>query len=462
MTLLENYNYIQVVINDDDIKSIEKWKPILFTVAHKRPSVIRYTRKSMENQEWMVSALTHPSIEQLKQNSKFDLVILEYFYNDFNIGIAAHFRCPSILITSHAMFPSLGNMIGNPSAAAFVQSRHVANDDRWKRMTFLQRVMNHLTLAIEQILVAAHDYFYNQAYYADTFPSHKGYAPYEEAKRNVSMVFVSSHFSQNGPLLSFPAVREISGIHIPNVVNALPRELQEWFDASDEDVIYMSFGSFVNSTDMGAEKRNAFVSVFKRLRQWRILWKWDADHLANCSENIRISKWLPQLDILAHPKVKLFISHGGLGGLSEARYRGVPVLGIPLFGDQTENVESIVTEGWAKKLIFSSLTEENFEEVLRDILTNEEYQVKAKEASQLYRDRPMHPLDEALYWVEYVLRHSGAKHIQSQAVHLNWLQYHSLDVFGFLFLLVLIVWNTLRHCLRKKSAIIRNEKKKIS
>lgn len=43
-------------------------------------------------------------------------------------------------------------------------------------------------------------------------------------------------------------------------------------------------------------------------------------------------------------------------------------------------------------------------------------------------DRPLNPLDTAVYWVEYVLRHAGAPHLQSAAVHLSWFQRSLLDV----------------------------------
>lgn len=61
---------------------------------------------------------------------------------------------------------------------------------------------------------------------------------------------------------------------------------------------------------------------------------------------------------VAHPNVKLFISHGGLGSIMESKYYGVPVLVIPFFGDQPSNAEMAAEEGWALKLDFMSLTED--------------------------------------------------------------------------------------------------------
>lgn len=150
-----------------------------------------------------------------------------------------------------------------------------------------------------------------------------------------------------------------------------------------------------------------------------------------------VEKWMPQDDVLAHPNVKLFISHCGKGGISEARYHGVPILGIPVFADQPSNLESIVAEGWAVALNYATLSEATFEAGLTDALTNKSYGQVVNEAALLYRDRPEHPLDTAVYWTEYVMRHKGAKHMQSQAVDLYWFQYHSLDVIG---TLLVAIW----------------------
>lgn len=40
--------------------------------------------------------------------------------------------------------------------------------------------------------------------------------------------------------------------------------------------------------------------------------------------------------------------------------------------------------------------------------------------------------ETAAYWVEYVIRHRGAPHLQYPGVHLNFWQRNSLDVIAFL------------------------------
>lgn len=182
---------------------------------------------------------------------------------------------------------------------------------------------------------------------------------------------------------------------------------------------------------MSVDKRDAILRVFGKLKQ-KILWKWEDNRLPDRPDNVIISKWLPQSRILSHPNVRLFISHCGLSSVNEAMYYGVPVLGMPIFGDQSTNCRTIENDGWARVLPFSELTESSFQASLQDMLSNGTIFDIVRSTSTLYRDRPQSAMDTAVYWVEYVIRHDGAKHMQSPGVHLNYMQYHSLDVIGFI------------------------------
>jgi glucuronosyltransferase len=51
-----------------------------------------------------------------------------------------------------------------------------------------------------------------------------------------------------------------------------------------------------------------------------------------------------------------------------------------------------------------------------------------KRLSAVLNDQPQTPLERAVYWTEYVIRHKGARHLRSAAVDLSWYQYLLLDV----------------------------------
>ncbi len=57
--------------------------------------------------------------------------------------------------------------------------------------------------------------------------------------------------------------------------------------------------------------------------------------------NIKFVDWAPQNDILAHPAVKLFVTQSGINSLYEAAYNAVPMVSVPIIGDQINNAAKV-------------------------------------------------------------------------------------------------------------------------
>lgn len=74
--------------------------------------------------------------------------------------------------------------------------------------------------------------------------------------------------------------------------------------------------------------------------------------------------------ILAHPNVKGFMTHGGLLGLSEGIYCGVPMVVTPMYGDQGHNAAAAAARGAAIILQYEDITEESLGNALNEILNN--------------------------------------------------------------------------------------------
>ena len=71
-----------------------------------------------------------------------------------------------------------------------------------------------------------------------------------------------------------------------------------------------------------------------------------------------------------HPKARLFITHGGLMGLTEAVYSEVPVVGIPLYGDQPANLAAVEAAGIGLKLSFHNITTQSVDYVVNTVLND--------------------------------------------------------------------------------------------
>lgn len=115
-------------------------------------------------------------------------------------------------------------------------------------------------------------------------------------------------------------------------------EVSEWLSAQ-KSVVYMGFGTITRLT---REQVAAFVQVARRLdgEGHQVLWKLPREQqellppAEELPENLRIESWVPsQLDVLAHPNVKVFFTHAGGNGYHEGLYFGKPLVVRPLWVD---------------------------------------------------------------------------------------------------------------------------------
>ncbi|XP_065219038.1 UDP-glycosyltransferase UGT5-like isoform X40 [Planococcus citri] len=385
-----------------------------------------------------------PFMELLNSDEKYDAVLTETFITDVTTAFASKFDAPLITVIPNVMLPWLSSRMGNPDNPAYVPN---IISGYLEKMSFLERTWNTvlyvLSNTLYKYLTTRNDNEIVQKYF-------KSVPPMEDIIGNTSLLFTASNSVINGPIPLVPGVVDIGGIHI-KPAKSLPKNIEKFINESKHGVVYFCMGSLLRGETFPPEKREAFLYAFSKIPQ-RVLWKWEGDVLPGKSDNIMISKWMPQRDILAHPNVKLFISHGGLLGTSEAVYEGVPVLGIPIFGDQRTNIKSLEANGAGELLDYNEISKEVVLEKIQRLLNDPKYKENAKLLSDRYRDRPMSPLDTAVYWTEYVIRHKGAPHLRTAAADMPWYQYLLLDVIAFIVAVLvaglLIIYYTTKFILR--------------
>ncbi|XP_020768906.2 UDP-glucuronosyltransferase 2A2 isoform X2 [Odocoileus virginianus] len=164
----------------------------------------------------------------------------------------------------------------------------------------------------------------------------------------------------------------------------------------------------------------------------KVLWRYKGKKPSTLGANTRLYDWIPQNDLLGHPKAKAFITHGGTNGIYEAIYHGVPMVGVPMFADQPDNIAHMKAKGAAVEVNINTMTSADLLNALRTVINEPSYKENAMRLKRIHHDQPVKPLDRAVFWIEFVMRHKGAKHLRPAAHDLTWYQYHSLDVIGFL------------------------------
>lgn len=60
--------------------------------------------------------------------------------------------------------------------------------------------------------------------------------------------------------------------------------------------------------------------------------------------------------------------------------------------------------------------------------------------SEIFRDRPVKATDEVSYWVDYVLRYRGARHLRTVGADMIWLEYFNVDTALVFFLIGLVLF----------------------
>uniref|UniRef100_A0A3P9ID01 UDP-glucuronosyltransferase n=1 Tax=Oryzias latipes TaxID=8090 RepID=A0A3P9ID01_ORYLA len=234
-----------------------------------------------------------------------------------------------------------------------------------------------------------------------------------------------SDFVFDFPRPTMPNVVYISGFQC-KPAEPLPADLENFVQSSGEHgVIIMSLGALVN--ELPNDITDEIATVFSKMPQ-KVIWRHKGDRPSTLGDNTLIVDWMPQKDLLGHPQVKVFVAHGGTNGVQEAIYHGVPVLGIPLFFDQYDNLLRLQERGAGKIIEIVDLNGRTFEEGLKEVLHNSSYRQNIQRLSRLHKDKPMSPMDQAIFWIEYVIRHKGARHLISEAYKMPWYSYHSLDV----------------------------------
>ncbi|KAK7079985.1 hypothetical protein SK128_025299 [Halocaridina rubra] len=254
-------------------------------------------------------------------------------------------------------------------------------------------------------------------------------APLLDIERNQSLSFINSHFSIDLQVPLLPSQIQIGAIHC-KPSRPLNKELTSWIEGAGEyGVVYVSLGSMAQGSTMPVQYRELFVSAFAKLKQ-RVIWKYEGA-VPGVSHNVLVRRWLPQQDILAHPKVKVFVSHGGLLSLQESLYHVTPMVALPIFGDQERVSGHLHNKGFGKWLQWEDLTIDILLQAIYDVTNNTRYIENVNKASKLMRDEPLTAKEKAVFWTEYVIKHGGATHLRSPAADLTWAEYFLLDALLF-------------------------------
>lgn len=162
-----------------------------------------------------------------------------------------------------------------------------------------------------------------------------------QLKRSLAEIYASTTILlvNHNPLMDvvvpiLPSVIPVGGLQITDP-KPLPGDLGEIYAKTKKGVIYFSLGSNLKSEMLGEVRLEAITSALAEFPEYSVIWKMDTSKLSlQLPKNVLIQNWLPQNDILADNRTKLFISHAGGLSIQEATWHGKPMILLPCFVDQ--------------------------------------------------------------------------------------------------------------------------------
>ncbi|CAD5121920.1 DgyrCDS10384 [Dimorphilus gyrociliatus] len=357
------------------------------------------------------------------EREQYDFAIIDVLYPACQLAIPLKLNIPYGLYG----LPIFNFLIRVPSLPSFVPNRLLALD---LPMTFSQRLINF----ISQMLL--HFFFVfgqNERYFRKYLPT--------RPTLDVSNSFMNASlfFFMEEQILTFSQPRMPNAVDVGDIIPQEPKPLDEkWskiVEYNSKPIILVSLGSFCNFIPKA--KKDEFCKAMSLMKEYFFIWK--VEELGGCKkENIHETMWFPQNDLLANSKVKLFITHAGLNSIMEAVYFAVPIVSIPVFGDQIMNAKASESNNYGETLSLKDFVAEDLVSSIKKVINNNSYKQNAQKLSEMYRLKRAHSISikRASYLIDHIVKHGDEK-LKSSAIHLNIFQFLMLDIYLFLTLAAL-------------------------
>ena len=254
---------------------------------------------------------------------------------------------------------------------------------------------------------------------------------------------ISPLTSYVGPILSHKLLNQ-----------SLPNDLSNWLkNKNNKSVIYISMGSLLSPSDELIQEIINGISD----TDYSVVWSIRNKNIPNIdSSKYYTSSWIPQATLLQHQSISMTIMHGGSNGIHESLYFGIPIIVIPVLGDQFDWAIRVSDAGVGVQLLPHQLTSSFLKQSIKTI-ENGGYNEKAVKMSVLMKRAG--GVRKAADLVELYGTY-GYDHLIPAPVKYkwNWIQYYNIDIYIALLICLLALVMGFKICCRK---CCRQQKAKI-
>ncbi|GMT09313.1 hypothetical protein PFISCL1PPCAC_610, partial [Pristionchus fissidentatus] len=374
---------------------------------------------------------------------KFDVAFAEQL-DTCGLGILRHLGIDNILwISTTQLMEANSYRLGVPQPPSYVPT--IEENDNHDVMGFWRRAHN---LYMYLLAITIHSYGVEgttavfRRHFGHEFP-HTG-----DIAANSSLCFVNSDEQFDLPRPSIWKNIYVGGLGISEPKKLEP-SIAAIMEKGKKGVILMSLGTIAPFHALPETAQRDVIAVFERFKDYHFILKISKEDSTTANlvahlSNVDLLPWLPQSDMLGHPRLRLFIMHGGLNGLMEAAHRAVPVVVIPFFADQFRNGRLVEKRGMGKSILKKELTAKTLGSAVEELLRDDSYKKAAERISQLLKTRPFSAEERLVKWTEFAISNGVLSHLHLEGSRLSTIVYFNLDViavasFSLLFLSFILV-----------------------
>lgn len=353
--------------------------------------------------------------------------------NDMKVPFAVNNADLLYLLSSHVLPPYDGvpGMMSHTTAASMKESHGLAQRVLYPpiRMLLMAVVQGDLQRTVDEQRA-----IYGSTSKVSVFDAHRG-----------KLVIVDSAFGLEYPRPLPPLVNMLG----PMIVDeSLSAEDKAWLDSDPRPVVFVSFGTLA---PIDAKQASILVEGL-RSDSFRAILKLDKSlqHVLPSAipPNVRVESWVSsQLAHLAHPKVKVFISHCGINSAHESVYYQTALLCIPMFGDQLDMGYRVADAGvgaWLDKLNFTSA---EVSSNLNRLIADSDGSIARSLATNSHVLKMAGGAKRAADLIEHVALY-GVSHLATPDVYYPTYALYRLDQYAIWAILLVIPLSILRCCYR--------------
>ncbi|XP_053658548.1 UDP-glucosyltransferase 2-like [Anopheles marshallii] len=369
------------------------------------------------------------------KNFTFHLVIHDHLAGPCLLLLLERFQFPPLVMaTASNVFASVECILGSPVYPGFIPNYLL---DTPPSFGYFHRLHSFMLKVYEMLIKR----YYSNPQIDLLVKSHfQTVSSVSRLESKAIIVLMNSIDLFDPPEPRVWRVANVGGLHISD-----PKPLRALFfpyrNTTYDKCVYISFGSNVKMYDLKNHLAQSIITTARLLPHIKFLWKVDTSSDNEIIPgNVITFDWFPQNDLLGSGTIDAFITHGGLLSVQEAIWYGIPMLGIPNYGDQYQNVRRIERMGIGKKLLLEDVNQDSLKKHLLDVINEERFKQSAAAVSRIIRDKHITPQMKALWVVDWVLRnHNKTLNMLDDLNDVGYIQKYSIDVLSTIILMTCLV-----------------------